>query len=968
MIQIDISNQELELLDSLFQSGVVFDSKNRLLHLSKEDYLGCLPDPFFRKIALKIPEANYHELSIVTEGIPLTSNFKARLKLSSGELSSDFCFINSNDERISYLNNDIVSVCDLILALNNAPDLDQRKILTSKLIKLTIKCALAYGLKVDKSLASVAAPVILESPILSYRDDGNGEFSFRVTDSNLSEEERSIHLKAIEGSQKPFTAYEASDGKLHTFVPTPEFKKVDTIVRSYDKSKKCDIEEVIKKIENDLQESNIQIDLSSYSDRILGFGVFRATPMRVLDRQAVSWFSDKDVEYFGPQLSLENGDIVKVTPTDALRMKEQLICKKDPVHLEIDGKDILLAPSSANEIIEEINARTIKQSDLSNLDIESLQKIQTEMENPEWDYNKLVDGSFYIPENEKFKSEVELQIKEAAVKPTSQAKKVIQALIKNNLDKLDYIINIATPTVVETILPPNLRSQFTLKSYQLEGINKFRSIYGSSKKNGVLMADDMGLGKTLQILSFLDILYNREKITNPSLIVVPNALVKNWNNPDDDVLKAVPLKSEVNKFFMDNTFSVFNADSAEKVKMIPIVLKSGVQIVITTYDWISRAKYEDFFFKDVNWEVVCFDECQKIKNEPSNMSQAAKKFKSRMTICCTATPIENDLSELWNIMDTCIPGILGALVDFRSRAREAYESEDLFNLFLKEIKRIIDPFMIRRMKKDIPDLDLPQKNFHLAQLPMSNTQRLAYENIIKVSKKRGMEGINALKYVSLHPKLSEDSDLGVFNIADGGSLNWMISKIMEIVDSGDKVLIFSRMKIIQELLLMTFHKEAKGSVWIGRVFGGTPKTKRQQLIDDFKRHPGGAVFILAPDVLGFGVTLTEANHVFHVDRLWNPAKEDQATDRIYRIGQKKDVHIYMPLSSFVESKQINRYIGVTDFINRAVPTPDRKSFDEHLDSVLQKKSILASDFFGVTFFKKGESFESVLDEALEEES
>lgn len=966
MINISLNQNEFELLDSMFHTTVSYDVNSHTLQLSKNDYLACLPDAFFRKVAIKIPEAIYNEISIVTEGIPLSSSFKARIKLNSGDLSSDFCFIQIFEKRTHYLNNDLIDVCDLIHALNSAQDLDQKKIFTSKLIKLAMKCAVTYGLKVDRSLASVAAPIILENPILSYRDDGNGEFSFRVTDSSLTEDEKNFHLKATNGAQKAFTAFQSPGGKLHTFVPTPEFRKVDDIVRSYDRSKKSNIEEVIKKIETELHENNVSMDLSNYSDRILGFGVFRATPMRVLDRQAVSWFSDNDVEYFGPQLSLSNGEIVKVKPSDAINLKQQIDAGKDPIHLEIEGKDVLLNCSSANEIIDEIDARTIKSTDLNNLDFESLQRIQVQTENPEWDYDTLIDGSFYIPQDESFKSEIEKCIKESIVSKPGQDNEKIQALIKNNLDKLDYCITPGAPKLVISVQPPSLRKQFTLKSYQLEGINKFRSIYATGSNTGVLMADDMGLGKTLQILSFLDILYNKEKSKNPSLIVVPTALVKNWNNPDDDVLKPILLKSEINKFFEDKTFSVFNADTAEKVKMIPLILKSGVQLVITTYDWISRAKYEDYFFKNTSWEVVCFDECQKIKNEPSNMSQAAKKFKAKMTICCTATPIENDLSELWNIMDTCIPGLLGSMSDFRSKARKAYEEEEKFNQFLRDVKSIIDPFMIRRLKKDIPDLDLPKKTFHLAQLPMSKPQRLAYENVIKVSKKRGMEGINALKYISLHPKLSEDSELDIFEIADGGSLDWMISKIMEIVASGEKVLIFSRMKIIQELLLVAFQKEAKKSVWLGRVFGGTPKSKRQYLIDDFKRHPGGAVFILAPDVLGYGVTLIEANHVFHVDRLWNPAKEDQATDRIYRIGQTKDVHVYMPLSSFVETAQLNNYVGTDDFINRSVSTPDRKSFDEHLDSVLQRKSILATDFFGVTFFKKGESFESTLNEAFEE--
>lgn len=966
MLQIDITSHEFDLLDSLFPSNVSFDRKTNTLELSREDYLKCLNDAFFRKLALKLPEVNYSDISLVTEGVPLTSYFKARLKLGSGELSSDFCFINSRNARVSYLNNDLISICDLISRLNSATDLGEKKILTSKLLKLAMKSSVAYGLKIDKSLASVAAPIVLENPILSYQDDGNGEFSFRVTDSNLTPEEKRMHLAASGGKPKQFTAHESSDGIIHTFVPTPNFRQVDSIVRAYDKSPKSEIENVVKKIEIDLEKNKLIVDLSNYSDRILGFGVFRATPMRVLDRQSVSWFSDKDIEYLGPQLSLDNGDVLTVKPSDTKQIREQIEKGSDPIHLEIDGKDVLLPPLAASEVLDEIDSRTLTNNDLKNLDFESLEKIINTLDDENWNSDKLVNGAFYLPSHDDFKKEVENTLSKDSAR-SSQPKKNLQALIKDNLEKLGYNIQVSTPEDVQPIYPPSLRKQFTLKGYQIEGVSKFRSIYNSSSKSGVLMADDMGLGKTLQILSFLDILYNIEKIKRPTLIVVPSALVKNWNNPEDDVLRPNNLKSEINKFFEDGTFSVFNADSSEKVKMIPIILKSGIQIVMTTYDWISRAKYEDIFFKDVNWEVVCFDECQKIKNHTSMMSHASKKFKSRLMICCTATPIENDLSELWNIMDTCLPGLLGSLADFRYRAREAYENEEIFNQFLKNVKSVIDPFMIRRLKKDMPDIDLPQKHFHLAQLPMSKAQRLAYENVINVSKKRGMEGINALKYISLHPKLVETSELIGLNIADGGSLDWMVSKLSEIVKNGEKVLIFSRLKIIQELLLISLKKELGPSVWVSRVFGETPKTKRQHLIDEFKRHAGGAVFILAPDVLGFGVTLTEANHVFHVDRLWNPAKEDQATDRIFRIGQLKDVHVYLPLSSFIEQKQVTDYLGTDCFINRSPVTPDRKSFDEHLDSVLQRKSVLATDFFGISFFRKGEDLESVLRQEMEVE-
>ncbi len=439
-------------------------------------------------------------------------------------------------------------------------------------------------------------------------------------------------------------------------------------------------------------------------------------------------------------------------------------------------------------------------------------------------------------------------------------------------------------TRVEDIeLPKTLNG--TLRAYQQIG---FRWLYTNiSKGFGCCIADDMGLGKTIQVISLILKLKEENKLKNPVLIVCPTTLMGNW-------------KRELNNFSPSLnvlTYHGFNREFSTKCDCI-----------LTTYA-ILRIDLEKF--QKNQWDLIVIDEAQNIKNPSTSQTQAIKAIKANMKIAMTGTPVENRLSELWSIFDFINKGYLGSLNDFSKNYSIPIERfKELTRA--QKLKKAISPFMLRRLKTDKTIIsDLPQKVVLDDFCYLTKPQAMLYERILKES----MEGISKseskisrrgaifrlithLKQVCNHPY--HYLKHGDMSANASGKTQKLIDILTNIIDNNEKVLVFTQYKemgtILENIIAQEFNQTPL-------FFHGSLNVKqREEIIKRFQEDIEDKIMILSLKAGGLGLNLTSASNVIHYDLWWNPAVEDQATDRTYRIGQDKNVmiHRFVTLSTFEE--------------------------------------------------------------------
>lgn len=467
---------------------------------------------------------------------------------------------------------------------------------------------------------------------------------------------------------------------------------------------------------------------------------------------------------------------------------------------------------------------------------------------------------------------------------------------------------------------PYLHENFQLKTHQEEGVAWLQHLY-KSKASGCLMADDMGLGKTLQILYFID--WHSRKYANhkPYLIVAPVSLLENWEN-------------EYNRFFMSPRLSInrltsknvprqFNKDVVDRMQKMDIVL--------TNYESLRISQLN---FCAVEFDIVALDEAQKIKSPGTLVTNAAKALKSNFKIAMTGTPVENTLLDLWCIMDFCVPGLLGNAKAFAAQYQNPLKKKDTDIVALgNEVHDKLGIYFMRRLKKDAAK-DLPEKLEFKQQVEMPSVQKDTYRSVINNyvagNQPNMLLTIMDIREVSEHPYLY-DSTLANHDcdelIDTSARLQATIAFLDRIKAKNEKAIIFAERKETQKMLQRICHE--RYGIVTKIINGDTPsivtrqtanRQSRQASIDDFQSVDGFNVIIMSPVAAGMGLNVTAANHVIHYSRHWNPAKESQATDRAYRIGQTKDVYVYYPMAI----------------------SSDFKSFDETLDELLSRKTSLAT--------------------------
>ena len=483
----------------------------------------------------------------------------------------------------------------------------------------------------------------------------------------------------------------------------------------------------------------------------------------------------------------------------------------------------------------------------------------------------------------------------------------------------------------EISLPKTFKA--TLRPYQNIGYAWLSKM--AAYNLGACLADDMGLGKTVQVLAFLETL-RAQNAGAKVLLVVPASLLGNWQN-------------ECKKFAPDIPLQVLHASSGKKTlgpadnsssqaELNPSDGSQGLVspfLFITTYSMVSRLEE----LSQTEWDLVILDEAQAIKNPAAKQTKSIKALKTKNRIALTGTPIENDLTNLWSLYDFLNKGLLGSASEFKKFCSSLQENPAGY----AKLKTMIMPFMLRRLKTDKAIIsDLPEKMEITDYITLSKKQRAIYkkytDDLAKLlektkfeddpMKRRGLvlSSLLKLKQICNHPDQYNGAE--TFLEADSGKFEYLRSICETIYEKRERVLIFTQFKEIckplDDFLQGVFG--VKGFV----LHGGVGVAKRNKMVEEFQSENYIPYMVISVKAGGTGLNLTKANHVIHFDRWWNPAVENQATDRTFRIGQTKNVMVH----KFVCQGTI----------------------EEKIDELIKSKTELAKSVIGTTAGDSGEGW------------
>lgn len=466
--------------------------------------------------------------------------------------------------------------------------------------------------------------------------------------------------------------------------------------------------------------------------------------------------------------------------------------------------------------------------------------------------------------------------------------KQLVPIIKDNIEGEFYASDLK-PSIDLVASDPSHLLEFNLYPHQSICLGWLQKSFIEGRR-GALLADDMGLGKTFQTLAFLKWLQEEMKAKResggPFLVVGPTALLKNWEKEHNDTLKGEGLGDLV-EAYGPRLASLKRLGSEKAVERL-----KECSWALTTY---TSMKNNQALFRRVPWKVLIFDEIQAIKNPNAFVTEMAKAIASDFTIGLTGTPVENSLLDLWCISDAVWTGILGLYKDFKN----LYQGKEPN---LEELKNRLTvnhppPFMLRRLKEDEIE-GLPCKTEVVVKEAMGKNQENSYDEIIKKAQNGGFtdnpfEVVHRLRRISLGVWSDGMSDEEIIN--SSARLKAALSILDEIKERGEKALIFVESREFQQILIPLLSKRYGLDEPPMLINGQTPTSTRQKYVDNFQvSRDGFNLMLISPKAGGTGFTLTAANNVIHLERMWNPAIEDQCSDRVYRIKQEKNVKIYIP--------------------------------------------------------------------------
>ena len=512
------------------------------------------------------------------------------------------------------------------------------------------------------------------------------------------------------------------------------------------------------------------------------------------------------------------------------------------------------------------------------------------------EFNKLVENSTglikyknkYVLIDKEDSKKIFEQIAKSNLKSMSRME-LIHAAMSGQIDEYDFDYDDAFARVikdftkpVDVTVPKELKGE--LRPYQQVGLKWLWT--NISKGFGACVADDMGLGKTIQVISLILKMKENGDLKKPVLVICPTTLMGNW-------------KKELEMFAPSLDAVIYHGSERQ--------LDINHDVILTTYA-IMRIDVEEL--KKHTWSVIIVDEAQNIKNPDTAQTLAIKMLKSDVKIAMTGTPVENRLTELWSIFDFINKGYLGSLKDFQKSYAIPIERFKETSRASK-LKMSVSPFVLRRLKTDKNVItDLPEKMVLNEYCYLSKSQAVLYEKTLNemMEKISGFTGINrrgnifklitALKQICNHPYQFLKS--GEMSKEQSGKMEKCVSTVQTILENGEKTLIFTQYKEMGDILTKIIAQECNTEPLF--FHGSLTVSQREELINKFQNDDNTKVMILSLKAGGTGLNLTSATNVIHYDLWWNPAVEDQATDRTYRIGQDKNVmvHRMITLGTFEE--------------------------------------------------------------------
>ncbi len=550
--------------------------------------------------------------------------------------------------------------------------------------------------------------------------------------------------------------------------------------------------------------------------------------------------------------------------------------------LELDISKINIDISEIKEVLKNYSIKKkyykLKSGDYLNLaNNEDLNLLEEMSETLDIDYSKATKGVINLPINRSFYLEKLVDSKK-------------QINVSKNEKFTELIDNIGNSEISRDI---EIDKEFEekLRDYQKVGYRWLRTL--EKYKFGGILADDMGLGKTLQIIALLSTELKLKNNTT-SIVVCPSTLVLNW-------------KAEVEKWCDSIKVLIINGTAEERHKKLNNY--QDYDLIITSYDLLKRDVEN---YEDKNFKYIIADEAQYIKNSSTQNATSLKTLRGEVKFALTGTPIENSIAELWSIFDFIMPGYLYNYNKFKKKFEEPilkYEDKKALN----RLKKLISPFVLRRVKKDVLT-ELPEKNITIMKNEMEKEQEKIYLSYLAQTRKEVAEELSdnsferskfkilmlltRLRQICCHPSL-------FINNYDGGSgkLKQCLDLIVDAIESGHKILLFSSYTSMFEII----EKELdKLNINYFKLVGNTPVSKRIEMVDEFNNSELVKVFLISLKAGGTGLNLTSADVVIHYDPWWNVSSENQATDRAYRIGQKNSVQVYKLITNNSIEEKINK--------------------------------------------------------------
>ncbi|MBL1260145.1 MAG: DEAD/DEAH box helicase [Thiotrichaceae bacterium] len=473
---------------------------------------------------------------------------------------------------------------------------------------------------------------------------------------------------------------------------------------------------------------------------------------------------------------------------------------------------------------------------------------------------------------------------------------------------------------------PGSALKATLRPYQQAGVNWLRLL--SQLGLGACLADDMGLGKTMQVISLL-LVEKRGLSKRPALLVLPASLLANW-------------QAELARFAPSLRCLFLHGSQHSKQTMVamaddPATL-NNIDVVLTTYGTLMRQRW----LLQQHWQLLILDEAQAIKNPSARQTKAVKQVKATSRIALTGTPIENNLTDLWSLFDFLNPGLLGSNRRFKAFVKSLAKREsDQY----APLRNLVSPYILRRMKTDRSIIDdLPEKTELSAYCGLSKIQAAQYQHAVTELanaienqdgiKRRGLVLAYLMRFKQICNHPSQLLGDGEYNPKLSGKFQRLAELCEEIASRQEKLLIFTQFREMTAPLadFLTQQFGQPGLI----LHGGTPLKQRQKRVEQFQHEAGPPFFVLSLKAGGTGLNLTQASHVIHFDRWWNPAVENQATDRAFRIGQKKNVLVHKFICQGTVEEKIDAMINE----KKALATDLLKSGAETLLTEMDNKALI----------------------------